>query len=166
MDFIDEIIKREGGAVETNDPADAGGRTKFGISEKSNPEAWKNGPPTYEQARAIYIKKYVMPFEGIEDVNLVHQCVDWGVTSGPDRVIRVLQQLVGASVDGVVGPQTLAAINTYNSGTLFGVKVPGFVLLNLALRDARQMMYASITKARPTNLKFLLGWLRRAQEFK
>jgi lysozyme family protein len=165
-DFIDDIILREGGDKETNDPSDSGGRTKYGISERAHPELWKDGPPTYAQARACYISTYVLPFQGIDDLNLVHQLVDWAVTSGTMRVAQALQQVVGVMPDGVIGPKTLAAINNYNPGTLFGVKVPGFVLLNLAIRDARTMLYAATAKARPKDQKYVLGWIARAQQFK
>lgn len=164
-DFIDEIIEREGGSKETNDPADAGGRTKYGISERANPDLWKNGPPTYAQARARFTQRYLLPFDGITDPQLVHQLVDWGVTSGPGRVIQILQQLVGAKIDGKLGPQTLAKVNTYPDGELFGFPAIGAQRLNILVRDARCMQYAGATKAKPTNLKFLLGWLKRAMEF-
>jgi lysozyme family protein len=166
MDFIDRIIEREGGDRETNDPADAGGRTKYGISERANPDLWKDGPPTYEQARQRIFERYVSPFTGITDPQLLEQLVDWGVTSGPVRVIQVLQQLVGTKTDGVIGSRTLAKVKGFPGGRLFGHPVPGSVLLNLAVRDARALLYAGATKARPANLKFILGWLARAFLFK
>jgi lysozyme family protein len=165
-DFIDDIIRREGGDKETNDPADSGGRTKFGISEKSNPDLWRNGPPTYEQARQRFIERYVLPFRGIEDPVLLHQLVDWGVTSGPGFVVKILQQLVGTAADGVLGPVTLAKVNSPKDATLFGQPIPGSVALNLAVRDARVIHYSTLVKRRPKDLKFLLGWVARAQEFK
>lgn len=170
MDLIDEIILRETGGRKdggfTNDPADAGGRTIWGISERANPDLWRDGPPTYEQARRRYFERYVAPFEGITEYHLLRQLTDWGVTSGPDKVIRILQQLVGAKIDGVVGPQTVGKVNNFLGGDLFGYAVPGHVLLNLAVRDARALHYAGITKARPTNLRFILGWLARTFLFK
>lgn len=54
-DIVSDIIKREGGFV--NNPADAGGRTDKGISEKSNPAAWADGKVTEEEARAIYQRR-------------------------------------------------------------------------------------------------------------
>ena len=164
-DFIDDIIRREGGDRETNDPLDPGGRTKWGISERGNPDLWVNGPPTYAQARARYIERYVMPFSGITDHALLEQLVDWGVTSGPERVVKILQQLVGAGIDGKLGPKTLAKIDEYPGDKLFGFPVPGSVMLNIRVRDARAIHYASVTKARPTNLRFILGWLNRTFSF-
>lgn len=166
-DFIDEIIEREGGEKETNDPADSGGRTKYGISQKAHPEAWADGDVSRPEARAIYEKVYILSekFDTLPE-SLKHQVVDHGVPSGPDTAARMLQQVLGVPVDGNIGPKTLEAIKNYPGGTLFGVAVPGLVLLNLAFRDARIMHYATIAKKRPKDLKFLLGWIRRAQEFK
>lgn len=167
-DFIDDEIQREGGARETNDPADAGGLTKYGISEVSHPEAWKNGDISYTEARNIYQKDYIDTngISTIPDVNLLHQVVDFGIPSGPVTAIHILQQILGVPADGVIGPKTVAAIQAYPSGQLFGAPVPGSVLLNLEFRDARALYYATAAKKQPTNLKFLLGWIRRSQEFK
>jgi lysozyme family protein len=168
VDIIDDIIRREGGDKETNDPDDSGGRTKYGISERAHPEAWQDGDVTHAEARSIYEKVYILAekFDHIKDEWLRHQVVDFGVPSGPDAAARLLQQVVAVAVDGEIGPKTLEAIENYPDGTLFGVQVPGRVLLNLAFRDARVMRYATIAKARPKDLKFLLGWIRRAFEFK
>ena len=167
-DIVDEIIRREGGSKETNDPADSGGRTKYGISERSHPEAWVDGDVSYQEARTIYEKVYILEekFHLIPDEALKHQVIDFGVPSGPDRAARLLQQVLGVTVDGAIGDKTLDAIKNYPSGKLFSVEVPGIVLLNLAFRDARALYYAALAKARPKDLKFLVGWLKRAQEFK
>lgn len=167
-DIIDEVIRREGGEKETNDPSDSGGRTKYGISEKANPEAWADGDVTYTEARAIYEKVYILAekFNLIPNETLKHQVIDHGVLSGPDTAARMLQQVVGSKVDGQIGPDTVRKINEFPSGTLFGVPVPGIVLLNLAFRDARTLHHATIAKKRPKDLKYLLGWLKRDQEFK
>ena len=169
-DIIDDIIYRETGGDPkggyTNDPADSGGRTIWGISERANPELWVNGPPTYAMARKRYAERYVLPFNGIADPVLLEQLVDMGVPSGPTTVVRILQQLVGAKIDGKLGPKTLAKVNAYPAGTLFGEPVSGRVLLNLAVRDARVMHYAGIVKRRPKDLKFILGWLNRTFSFR
>lgn len=165
-DIVDDVIRREGGATETNDPSDSGGRTKYGISERAHPEAWADGDVTLPEAREIYWGQYVAPFKGITDVNLLHQLVDWGVPSGPHTAANNLQQILGVVVDGVIGPKTLKAIEDYPGGTLFGVAVPGSVLLNLAVRDARIVFSAALAKRRPKDMKYLLGWIKRTQEFK
>ncbi len=172
-DIIQEIVKgiihaedaSETGVV-TNDPNDSGGKTQWGLTQKDNPKEWADGVVTRAEAEQAYRERYVKPFDGIRDSYLLHQLVDFGVPSGPATAAKILQQLVGVSADGVIGPATIKAVENYPSGTVFGVPVPGFVLLNLALRDARLLFYAGLAKRWPKNLKFLLGWMKRAMEFK
>jgi lysozyme family protein len=168
--IIADIIRREDDpnnpGVITNDPSDSGGRTQYGISENAHPEAWEDGEVTVPESHAIYLTKYVLPFQGIEDAQLLNQLVDMGVPSGPTAAIKTLQQIVGVNADGQLGPRTLAAVSNYPAGKFFGVPVPGFVLLNLRFRDARTLFYAALAKRRPKDLKFLLGWINRTQEFR
>jgi lysozyme family protein len=151
MDLIDRIIQREGAA--TNDASDRGGRTQYGISERSNPEAWKDGKVDYEEARAIYYRKYLSPFRGLETYPFYEQLVDFGVTSGPRLAISKLQEVVGSEVDGIIGPDTLRAVSGY-SGTLGNQLVA-----------SRVKMIGRLVQRDPSQLKFLSGWLNRALEF-
>jgi lysozyme family protein len=168
-DPIDNILAREdrtGTGVVTNDPDDSGGETQWGLTRKDNPKEWADGVVTREEAYNAFFSRYGAPFKGIEDTNLFHQLVDFGVNAGPETAAKVLQQVLGVKADGQIGPKTIQAVLDYPKGTLFGVPVPGFVLLNLAVRDARILFYVGITKRWTKNLKFLLGWLKRAMEFK
>jgi lysozyme family protein len=152
--IINDVIRREGAA--TNDPADNGGRTEFGISEKANPEAWKDNKVTEAEAREIYLKKYVTGpgFDKITDKLLQAQLVDYGVNSGPYLAVMKLQEILHVDVDGVLGPQTLAAIQGITPSEL-----------NNLLVSARIKMIGKIVSKNPSQLKFLNGWLNRALEF-
>ncbi|SRR5258708_29561702 len=151
---INEILQREGGFV--NNPLDRGGPTAFGIAKVSNPDAWKNGPPTADEARAIYRKKYVEgpKFDQIQDPQLQAQLVDFGVNSGPAVAIQKLQQIVGVQVDGVLGPATLTAVSQLH---------PEDVSNHLVA--LRVKMIGQIVSKNPTQLRFLNGWLDRALQF-
>jgi len=155
-DIIDKIIVAEGGDRETNDPSDRGGRTKYGIAEKANPEAWADGQVTLDEARDIYYKKYVVQpgFDKIEDPSLQHQLVDFGVNSGPFIAVQKLQGVLGVSVDGKMGPKTLAAANAADAKAL-GNK----------LAVARAKLLCQICVKNPSQLKFLNGWINRSLEF-
>lgn len=151
-DLIDEIIEREGNA--TNDPKDRGGRTQFGISERSNPEAWKDGKVTYEEARRIYEKKYLKPFKGLEDHAAYSQLVDFGVTSGPKLVVSKIQEIAGASVDGIIGPKTIAEVLSIDQ-----------IWLNNQVVAERLRMIGRICSKDLSQVRFLNGWVNRALEF-
>jgi len=152
--IIDNVLKTEGGF--SNDPNDRGGRTNYGISEKANPEAWADGKVTEDEARAIYETKYVKTpgFDKIKDSKLKAQLVDFGVNSGPYVAIKKLQEIVGVPQDGILGPETFAAIDRLHSDDV-----------NNCLVALRVKMIGSIVSKNPSQLKFLNGWLDRAVQF-
>lgn len=156
MDLIDSIILREGGSKATNDSSDRGGRTQYGISERSNPEAWKDGKVDYEEARKIYQRRYLEPFKGLETYIFYEQLVDFGVTSGPRLAIQKLQEILGMEVDGIVGEETLAKVSESSSFSR---------VLNNNLLASRIKMIGRIVQKNPSQVKFLSGWLNRALEF-
>ncbi len=160
-DIITDLLVREG--PETNDPHDGGGRTKYGISERSNPEAWADGDVTEAEARAIYGRKYVeIPgFNRIPpDERLKVQLIDFGINSGPQTAIMKLQtalnllQPVHLVVDGVLGPVTLLALSIVPQERV-----------NNRLAIERIKMIGKIVKSDPSQLRFIDGWLNRATSF-
>jgi lysozyme family protein len=153
-DIIDDLLKREGGLVDN--PADKGGRTAYGISEKANPQAWADGKVTSEEAKALYTKKYIQGpgFDKLPDDKLRTQLIDFGVNSGPGIAIIRLQEIIGVETDGVLGPHTVAALSKFNSDAV-----------NNALVIARIRMICRIVKKNPSQLAFLLGWIDRALSF-
>mgnify|MGYP001593738868 FL=1 len=153
--IIDGVLKREGAA--TNDPQDGGGRTAFGISEAANPKAWADGKVTAEEARAIYTQKYVNHpgFNKIEDAHLQAQLIDFGVNSGPAIAIMKLQDILKVTVDGVLGPETLEALE----------KAQAWTDVNNLLVAARVRLIGRIVSKNPSQIKFLNGWLDRSLQF-
>jgi lysozyme family protein len=151
---IDDVIRREG--PETNDPSDHGGRTAFGISEAANPEAWADGHVSEAEAREIYERKYVKwpKFDHIHEPFLRGQLIDFGVNSGPQVAIMKLQEVLGLESDGVIGPDTLNAIDKWDGR-----------ILNNRLVGERVKMIGRIVQRSPSQLKYLSGWLNRALEF-
>ena len=154
-DVITDVLKREGDQ-ETHDPLDSGGRTKYGISEAANPEAWADGQVSEAEAREIYERKYVVGpgFSTIPDPFLRAQLIDFGVNSGPMIAIMKLQEIVGADVDGVLGPQTLGLLKTIHMETV-----------TESLVKSRVKMICRIVTKNPSQLRFLSGWINRALEF-
>lgn len=106
--LIQAIIRREGGYVDH--PQDPGGRTKYGISQRSYPnEDIKN--LTVERASAIYRRDFIEKhgIDQLDDYRTAELVVDWLVHSGV-LAIRTLQRRLDVTVDGVIGPQTLARL--------------------------------------------------------
>lgn len=154
QDDISKIIQTEGGLA--NNSADTGGRTFEGISEKSNPDLWKNGPPTPTQVRQRYMERFVIGpgYDKVNDAKLQYQLIDFGVNSGPAVATKRLQEVLGLPGDGVLGPTTLAAVNAADARTI-----------NNRLMGKRIEMIGRLVQQHPTQLSFLSGWLDRALSF-
>jgi lysozyme family protein len=155
-DVLDGVLEREGeGVPPYADPTDAGGRTRYGISERAHPEAWKSGPPTQEMARQIYAREYVAPFDGLRDVHIDERVrvalIDDAVLSGVKTSIRSLQRVLGVEVDGWIGPETITA----------AIQADGQWLL-IRLVQARALRITRIVQNDPTQLKYLSGWITRS----
>lgn len=147
-DFIAVILKHEGGYV--NDPLDAGGETNYGISKRSYPGLdIKN--MTEEDASSIYYNDYFLLLNptSINDDLLILHLFDMGVNVGIKTAVRLLQQIVGVTPDGMIGPNSEAKINGFEGD-----------LVTLYIQ-ARKNYYNEIVVRTPTNAKFLNGWLSR-----
>ena len=157
---IESVLKREG--LYSNHPQDRGGATKYGIT-LATLSIYRKGPVTEEmvknlslsEALDIYEKLYWSPLllDQVKDEALAAIILDQAINRGGTSVVRRLQRILGVTIDGIMGPKTLAAINMADS-TEMALK---FVL------DS-QMQYAEICVRDPSQLVFLKGWLKRTHE--
>ncbi len=148
--IIEKTLKHEGGYVD--DPKDAGGETNFGISKRSYPnEDIKN--LTLDKAKEIYRKDYWDKIRGdnINDNNVASEIFDTAVNMGAKTASKLAQTTCESFTDGIIGSNTLKAINAMDSET--------FVIKFKLAKIAR---YAYITEKYPNNKKFLLGWIKRS----
>jgi lysozyme family protein len=118
---LELILKHEGNFV--HHPQDPGGMTNLGVT-KGVWEEWLGRPVTEKEMRnltpkmvtPLYKRKYWDAIRGDELVSGVDYVVfDVAVNSGPGRAIKILQDCVGATVDGGFGPRTLAAVKIAES---------------------------------------------------
>lgn len=174
-----EIVAREGGFV--NDPDDPGGATNLGVTLSTARRLGldKDGDGdvdvadvkklTPADAEAVYLQHY---FERPK-VNLLPQVLqasvfDMYVNAGSNAV-KILQRLLGqmgqrVTVDGKIGPQTIAA-----SKVAAGM-APDH--LADAYGVARRNYYFRLADLRPKSRKYARsragkkgGWIKRAEEF-
>ena len=151
----------------SNDPDDTGGATMCGVTIAAYRKyrRLKGKPdPTVSELKAISLDEWLdilrtfywdkMKADQIKNQSIANLCVDnvWGSGAG---YIKQIQLVAGASPDGIVGPKTLAAINGYNQKVLFD-----------KLWQKRKLFYHNLVIARPSNKKFLNGWLNRLNDFK
>lgn len=140
--------KRKVGYV--NIKQDRGGETKYGIAQNTNPNISVRDLDI-DAAMEVYLVDYWikgkcdrLPYA----VALIHfdGCVNHGVV----RANRILQQAVGVDIDGVVGNQTLSAVN----------EMPQQDLIQ-AISNIRTDFYHAIVQRDSTQSIFLNGWLGR-----
>lgn len=156
------VLKHEGGY--TNDPADSGGPTNWGITQhdyavyKGHPVSAQDVKNMTEaEAAAIYLRNYWAPFhlDQIHDVRLATCIFDMGVLNGTHTAIRMAQEACGADPDGMMGPKTLEALNAGDALTIAN--------RFLDLCDRR---FEGIVAAKPSQHTFLRGWERRVEDLK
>jgi lysozyme family protein len=109
---FDILLKHEGGF--SDHPADPGGKTRYGITEAVAREVGYRGDMRelpVDLAKRIYKDRYWGAVRADELPAEVRYAVfDAAVNSGPRQAIRWLQRAVGTRDDGIIGPQTLAAV--------------------------------------------------------
>jgi lysozyme family protein len=156
-EILATIIRHEGKTY-SNDPADAGGPTKFGIT-LAVLTAWRGERQaagdvqslTQDEAEAIYRSTYIKPFISLPDP-LRLNVIDMAVNAGVGRATKLLQQMVGADVDGWIGSQTLS-------------RVAASVDWNTLYVGFRLSFYENLIVDKPGNRKWRNGWRARALSF-
>jgi lysozyme family protein len=112
------VIKHEGGFV--NHPQDPGGMTNLGVTRR-NWEAYLGRDVgeddmrslTPERVKPFYKALYWDKIKGDQLPSGVdYAAFDLAVNSGPVKAAKFLQEIVGVSVDGIIGPRSLDAINS------------------------------------------------------
>ena len=169
--LIDELISREGGYV--NDARDAGGATRWGITEPVARQEGYRGPMRgLPRAAAVDIYRrlyWARPgFDRVADraPALAGELFDTGVNMGPAVATGFLQRALNAlnrgasdypdlARDGRIGPKTLAALEAFlaRRGTC------GETVLRKAVDALQGERYLRLAERRPANEAFLYGWL-------
>lgn len=174
-DYIDKVIGREGGY--SNNPADKGGETMWGITAAAARAFGYTGPMaqmTRDTAIAIYRARYwsqpkldqVQALDG----DIAEKLLDVGVNMGPATGVQFLQRALNVlnnqgkafpdiAVDGGIGAMTLAALQSFiaqrgNDGRR--------VLLGM-IASQQSVRYVEIAEKNPSQETFEYGWqLNRA----
>ena len=161
--ILRDVLDREGWPIYTDHPADKGGPTKGGITIRTL-ESWRQRRCTRaelkrlpeSEALLILRRRYVESngIDRIPDVALQGQVIDDAVLSGPMLAAQDLQRALAVAVDGIIGPQTLGAVEEIGAS-------------NTATRLAieRRLRLARHVAAHPDQVVFLVGWLTRSLQF-
>lgn len=163
---FEETLKLEGGYVLHHVEGDPGGMTYAGISRKAWPdwEGWKlidsGYSDSYEGLKNLVADFYHVNFwckirgDEINSVSLSSTFFDHAVNAGVSEATKIMQKLVDVRADGIVGPETLKAINecTRNRGSLGVSARYGY---------ERLRFYSSLVEEKPALAKFFRGWVNR-----
>ncbi len=163
--LIPFILKWEGGYV--NDPDDAGGATNRGVTIGTYTQYRKRKglqEPTIFDLKKLSEREWEDIFKTmywdrykadlITSQAVANICVDWVWASGVWG-IKLVQRILGVKEDGIVGSQTIGAINARDSKQLFH-----------AIKSERVKFIDDIIRRRPANAKFRRGWLNRLNDLK
>ncbi len=155
---IKVVLQNEGGYV--NKPNDAGGPTKYGISQATYPNL-DIANLTVDQACQIYYRDWWTHFSynQITDLSLGTKVFDTAVNLGAGRANKILQRCLNSNGfpnivdDGDLGPISIQATNSCDAPTILSV-----------FRQAQAAYYNAVVAAHPSDQEFLQGWLNRASQ--
>ena len=149
------VLHHEGGYV--NHPKDPGGETNLGVTKRVYEEFGGTKDMkdlTREDVEPIYKKNYWDRIKADQIPNGLDLCVfDFAVNAGPGRAAKYLQSLIGTTVDGGIGPNTLACLESYIEENGLDTTIENY-------QQARQEYYESLS----TFDTFGAGWTRRNVE--
>jgi lysozyme family protein len=148
---VQKTLIHEGGYV--NNPADAGGPTKYGITQGDMPNVSIKDITT-DDATKYYADRYWKPlYSEIVNQGLADKLFDMGVLFGVGTAVKMLQismkSEIGLVSDGSFGPNTLAAVNQSAIDLL-----PGY-------RTVLIQHVVSIINNNPNDGVFAQGWVNR-----
>lgn len=161
------ILSWEGGF--SNHPADRGGATNKGVTMAT----WRqmgydkdgDGDIDVTDLRQLtdadVVNKIMKPHywdrwhaDDIQDQSVANMVVDWVWSSGRHGITNV-QSLLGVDVDGIVGKNTLTALNAQDPYVLFS-----------HIKKQREKFIEKLVRRNPSQKVFRAGWLRRISYIK
>lgn len=161
---LEKSLKWEGGI--SNHPADKGGLTAFGISSNMWPrwygweyvkrgDKWEESEALRMSVAAFYKSEFWDKVRGgeINNQSIAETLFDWQINSGY-HAAKALQKVLGVAVDGIVGRQTIQAVNSGCQEQIFN-----------QLKSLRIKFYTDIVTRNESQRVFLRGWLNRANSF-
>jgi lysozyme family protein len=163
-----KIAKLEGGY--SNDPIDKGNYDASGNLIGSNlgvtPAAFKQAfghSPTVEEMKNLTIDQFTIVLktlywdkwlaDQITNQSVANILVDWVYNSGSIGITKP-QILLGVTPDGIVGNETITALNKMDQQNLF-----------TQVFNLRVKFYNDLVTRIPVNAKYLRGWMSRLNSY-
>ena len=168
--MLDSLVGREGGY--TNNPADRGGPTRWGVTEQvARAYGYKGDMKVLPRQTAIdiYRQRYWIgpKFNLVAEVSpaLAEELFDTGVNMGQAVAAKFLQRALNVlnrqasdypdiGRDGQIGPMTISALKSYAAKR--GAK--GLTVLQRMCDAQQSVRYMEIAEANPSQETFQFGW--------
>ena len=121
----------------------------------------------HEDWGLIFKSKYWDAVKGdqIEHQSIADCLVSWAWGSGARTAIKQMQRVLGVTRDGIIGKNTLAAINEADEKELFAKCVEARRLFFHYITTPRNAKSQTARQRYTNNQRFLRGWLRRLEAF-
>ena len=121
----------------------------------------------HEDWGLIFKSKYWDAIKGdqIEHQSIADCLVSWAWGSGARTAIKQMQRVLGVTRDGIIGKNTLAAINEADEKELFAKCVEARRLFFHYITTPRNAKSQTARQRYTNNQRFLRGWLRRLEAF-
>lgn len=171
--MLETLLGKEGGY--SNNPADKGGETMWGITIDVARAYRYNGPMSMlprETAKQIYKAKYWFEpnFDKIATISqkISEELLDTGVNMGVGTAGKFLQRALNVlnanatqypdvTVDGRIGPICVNALKFYLA---VRANDSGEEVMLEMLNAQQAIRYMEIAEAQPQNEKFEFGWIK------
>lgn len=168
------IVDLEGADKYTNHPDDAGGPTRWGVTQKvARAHGYQGDMRKLTRAEALAILEadywFGPRFDQVEQVNvrIAEKLCDTGVNMGPATQVSMLQRWLNAFnekdtlyptmlTDGGIGPRTLAALRLF----LVRRGAEGEGVLLKGLNCTQGTRYLELAEKSESNKSFVYGWVR------
>jgi lysozyme family protein len=169
---IEEIVRwvivNFEGNLYTDDPVDAGGATKYGITLRTLQYYRRKVSGdmmlvvtkvdvrdlTLDEAVACGVEVFAVEpkIDQLLDWRVQLGVYDYGFHSGQGRAVQALQAALGIGQDGLIGPGTIRAEANW---------VGDQRLLALQVLTSREEFMQGVMETRLTQRKWMLGWWKR-----
>jgi len=168
---FEQTLTMEGGY--SDDPVDRGGKTKWGITEKTLNNAylagivstWDISELKLEEAQLIYKAFYWNPLnlDAVLTPSIAAEIFDTAVNMGKTAAVKIVQDALNylgesMSVDGIMGNKTIGAINKWCTRDVRAL----FICLN----GFQFHRYVQIVENNATQKRFARGWTKRIQIYR
>ena len=129
-------------------------REKYTLAKWINSSAKVTSEPVAPLVSAFYKANFwdVNKLDQINDQQIANTVYDFGVNSGTGRAAKFLQEALGVTQDGKIGPATLAAVNS----------IPPKIT-HAKYNALREVAYRSWAKG--NQAQFLRSWLSRLKPY-